>query len=598
MAGPRVKEGASEALDGVSLLFDYGPDITVTDRVALWEDNRMRRDLWYFPMPATPHGDEVPLAPALSASVVPAFNQRGGGSRLNRRTRVRDFAGSFRLMNFTDILYGGLKIDPSLIDVGTILTAQTRIVELWNATFEAVTIEQVLASNDVGVLLDFPDSFPFVLQPLQSILFTVAAEPTGPSEVDAQFLIEASGSNDVVFRVIGRRSVIFTIIPSTSKPYVEKLSWMTDIITAYDGSEQRISLSDFPEVELSFSVENHNRIIHLMDGLLWGWQHKIYSLPLWHRATKLTQPAYSSNSVVYMATANCGFHVDGVALLWRSDTDYEAQEILEIYPDRLVFKLDLQGSWGAGSICMATRSARLPADVAANWSHPNLATFSLRFILELPEKETATDSGGFYRGFYVFLTPHNWTSPVQEQNTRLLDVFETESGSKFTLQRQATPVITRNHTVFLNSKDKIAVFRRWLYARRGAATPFWQSTGKADFRVVQRIEAGDDQIVVQDVGYHALYAERMQRQDIRIETRLGVLTRRIIASAAGLQRGTEILRVDTPFTQRIEANQVIMVAFLSLNRLESDTVELEWKSDKLVSCNFNTRTLSDDVTGG
>lgn len=594
----RVREGDFYAADGVTPLFDFGPDITVTDRVAAWEDNRMRRDLWYFPLPSANPSSMVPTKER-NAELVPAFNQRGGRARLNWKPRVRDFSGSFRAMNFTDILYGGLKMEPTLVDVGTVLTAQTREVELWNATFSPVTIQQLLGSNANGVSLAFPDDTPFVLAPLQSVMFTVAAEPAGPSEIDASFLIDASNPvEDVTLRVIGRRSVIFTILPSTAKPYVEKLSWMTDIITAYDGTEQRISLSDYPDSEISFSVENHSRIIHMMDALLWGWQHRIYSLPLWHRATKLTQPAYNANSVVYMDTSNCGFQVEGIALLWRSDTDYEAQEILEIHADRLVFKRDLQASWGTGSICMATRPARLPADVASNWQHPNLATFSLRFILDTPEPEPAQEQGSFYRSYYIFLTPHNWTSPVQEQNTRLLDVFETDLGAKYTLQRQATPIITRNHTLFLNSKAKIAAFRRWLYARRGSATPFWLATGKADFRVMARIEAGDDEITVQDVGYHALYQERMQRQDIRIETRVGVFHRRIVASAAGPTAGTEIIRVDTAFNQRIEANQVIMVAFLGLNRLEADTVELEWKSDKLVTCNFNTRMLSDNVTGG
>jgi len=187
---------------------------------------------------------------------------------------------------------------------------------------------------------------------------------------------------------------------------------------------------------------------------------------------------------------------------------------------------------------------------------------------------------------------------VQEQNTRLLDVFETDLGAKYTLQRKATPTITRNHTVFLNSKARISAFRAWLYARRGAATPYWQPTGKADFKVVQRIEAGEDEIVVQDVGYHALYTERMQRQDIRVETRKGLFFCRIVASAVGPTAGTEILRVASPFLYRIEVGDVIMVSFIALNRLEGDTVELEWKSDKLVTCNFNTRMLSDNVTGG
>lgn len=566
-----------------------------TDLVGLWEDNFNRRDLWFHPLPAPYVLSKADNASALS----PAPNlRRGMWARGDFKPRVSVAAHTRPAHTFTDILYGGLRLEPATVDVGAVLTRQEREVELWNATFEPVTINQILANNATGIALQFDSGASFTLPPLQSVFGTVVADPSGPAEIAARFRVDAEvGVKDVYLTVLGRRSTLFTLMPSTGKEYVERLAWRTDIIESYSGAEQRISLCDHPEVEISFTVEQHSDRLHLVNSLMWGWQHKVYGIPLWHRATTLEQTVAVNSELAYTDTTYSCYRVGDVAMIWLNHDRYEAQEIAEVHSDRLVFTKPMLSQWPKGATVMPMRSARLPADVQSKWLHPDLGAFQLRFILETPEVDTAADLGSSYRGYRVFPYDHNWVEELEETSTRLVDVFESETGNKFTHDRRLTPIIVRNHALFLRTLPRIQAVRRWLYARRGSATPFWMHSGKADFKLLQRIEAGIQELVVADTGYHGVYEHRENRQDIAIFTRRGTFYRRIVSTATGEGPGEAILKLDQIMPTRIEPGEVIMVSFLSLVRLDGEVIDFLWRSDQLVTTNISTRLLSENVTG-
>ncbi len=556
------------------------------------------RSNWFHPIPNPSAASKVTAESKPGAQ--PSNTRMSGlSSRLADVPRVIKSTDQRRSHTFTDLFYGRLKLEPATIDLGSVLSAQTKEVELWNATFEPVTISSILTTDASGVSLVFPTNPPFVLPPLASIYGEVSATPQGPAEIDAKFLINAAAAEvaDVQLRVLGRRNVLFTLAPSTDKPYVEKLTWRTDIITSYDGSEQRVSLSDNPDTEINMTLLTHRKSAHLVESLLWGWQSKAYGLPMWHRATPLTQSASAGNTEIFLDPSFSNFSVDGIIILWRGQDLYEAQEIEEIRSSSIVLRRPLQNGWPVGVSAMPLRAARLPADVQVQWLTPDIASYQLNFILNEPEIEPAADLGIYYRGLYVMNHMHNWTSPVQEKSSLVLDAFETETGNRFVVQRRKTPATVKNHSLFLNSKSKIRAVRRWLYGRRGAAAPFWLPSGKADLQVVARIEAGSDELTVASAGYHSVVLERNNRRDLIIYTRRGTFLRRISASATGDTPGTEIIKLQTTIDTRIEPSEVIMVSFLGLCRLENDSVELDWRSEKLVLCNLSTRLLSDDVTG-
>lgn len=561
------------------------------DFVDVLDETRYDRTTWFYPWQGT--GIYKLVQPkAGNSSKLKQLNYRG---TVQRRHPVRR-SGTRRVSTFTDLFYGRLQLNPSYLNLGNILNSQTRPIELWNASFEPVTVQQIVRQNDDGIDLSIPVSVPFTLAPLQAITITVGISTVGPTNMDARFIFDAVQLADVTLQVVGTRAVVFSLMPDTSKSYLEKMTWVSTIITAKDGTEQRIALNENPDTQITMTVQQHADKIHNLDSLLWGWQHRVYSLPLWHRHSNLTDAAYAEGTTVFCDPAYAGFVVGGQAILWAEYDYFETFEVEEIQADRLIAKRPLQRDWGRGTLVAACRPARLPQQVDANWQHANLADSQLTFVLTDVEQEVAAEYGPTYRGSPLLMIAPNWVSPLPEQNVRNMEIFETDLKARFTVLNNDVPYVVRTHAWFLKGKPKINQFRSWLYSRRGRVVPFWSPSWKNDLRVVTRIEQGAVTIEVANIGYRSFYATPIGRQDIIIFLRSGqTIMRRITGASQGVTSATEVLSLDQEMTQVIEVNQVQMVSFLGLHRLDADEVELDWRSDKLALANQNMRLLTDGV---
>lgn len=564
------------------------PDFDWVDAI---DENRYNRSLWYYPWQGTGVYAEARLVapPGRRSAILRMFGT------IDRLPRVRR-AGLRRAQTFTDLFYGKLQLNPSFLNLGNILNSQTREVELWNASFGSVLVQQVIRENDDGVDLDIPLAVPFLLQPLQAITIQVGISTVGPTNLDAKFTFDAAGLADVTLQVVGTRAVVFSIMPDTSKAYIEKLAWVSSVVTAHDGTEQRMAINEYPDTQISMTVHQHQDKIHNLDSLLWGWQHRIYSLPLWHRHSNLVEPAHAEVQTVSCQPAYAGFQVGGTAILWADYDHFETFEVLEIHPDRLVAKRPLQRGWPAGTLVAACRPARLPQEVSSKWTHPDLAEVPLTFVLTEVEQEAPFEFAPVYRGLPLMLIAPNWVSPLDERNVRNIDVFETDLKARFTVLNSDVPYIVRTHAWFLKGKPRIAQYRGWLFSRKGRVVPFWSPSWKNDMTLAQRIEAGSLSMTIETIGYRNFYGSRVGREDIIIFLRNGQhLTRRISSAAAGLTPSTEILVLDQEVASVIEPHMVQMICFLGQHRLDSDEVELDWRSDALVLCNQNMRLLTDGV---
>ena len=563
------------------------------DWVDVLDTNRYDRTTWFYPWQDT----GVYTTEALKLKPVGHNTARLKMFGTLKRSRPVGVAAPLRAQTFTDLFYGRLQINPAYIDLGNLLNSQTRQVELWNASFAPVTVQQIIKEEDDGIDLSLPGAVPFTLAPLQAITITVGVTTTGPTTIDARFIFDAVQLPDATLQVVGTRAVVFSLMPDTSKSYLEKMTWVSSVITAHDGTEQRISINEYPDTQLTMTVQQHREKIHNLDSLLWGWQHRIYALPLWHRAENLKATAYAGSTTVMCDTAYAGFRVGETAIIWGDYDFFETFEVLEIRSDRLISRRPLQAGWPAGALVAACRSARLPQEVTGSWQHADLASVQLTFVLTEVEQETPFEYGPTYRGSPMLLTPPNWVSPLEERNVRNIEIFESETKARFTVANSDVPYIVRTHAWFLKGKAKIHQYRGWLYSRRGRVVPFWAPSWKNDMSLAKRIEAGSLVLEINNIGYRNFYGSRVGRQDIIIFLRNGqLLTRRITNAATGSEGlNSEILSVDTEFSSVIEPSAVQMICFLGLHRLDADEVELDWRSDKLALANQNMRLLTDGI---
>ena len=113
---------------------------------------------------------------------------------------------------------------------------------------------------------------------------------------------------------------------------------------------------------------------------------------------------------------------------------------------------------------------------------------------------------------------------------------------------------------------------------RGRAVPVWVPSWTDDMRMSSAITSTSTNMQVERCGFTLSGGPRPEREDIMIETMDGQrFFRRIMASAAGVI--TETLQLDSPLGVALAPQDVLRISFISLMRLNHDTIEIEHVTD-------------------
>ena len=235
---------------------------------------------------------------------------------------------------FLDDYYFRVHVKPGVIELGNLLSVQTRTVEIWSSHFESKLLTSVLESNTEGLTLQQPQSAPTYFSGLESRTYVLTIDTNGPPVVDAKYLFDFP-DEDPTLSVTGRRVVVMPERPKY--PLKESLQWKTDILRSFSG-EQRIRLRDAPRQILSVESVISNQSYTKLKAVGYQWAHRVFAIPVWTDAILVPSIAAGS-SIVYLNTVYSDFRSFDILVIWNSETDFEAIETLNVYANRIELKL-------------------------------------------------------------------------------------------------------------------------------------------------------------------------------------------------------------------------------------------------------------------
>ena len=191
---------------------------------------------------------------------------------------AREVAG-FLARSYFDDYYNRIHLAPNFIDVGNIAAEHRADIHVWNAYFTPQTLTTVTGITDEGARLEAGRQFPIPFAALEERLMQLVLSPVGPSEIDLALLFVFAGLPDVGVRVIGNRVVAFSWLPNWTEPGIERLEWLTDVLTSTTGTEQRRALRAEPRCRLAatFLVSDAERAF--LDLALSRWAARVWAVP-------------------------------------------------------------------------------------------------------------------------------------------------------------------------------------------------------------------------------------------------------------------------------------------------------------------------------
>lgn len=306
-------------------------------------------------------GASLPAVTTSSCALVGAGSAGAKGAYSAPRMSVSTVAGAAAPC-LDGQWFDRIHILPREVALGNLTNDRTIDIEVFNAFRRGYKLWDVAIAGNSGVEL-VSVSTPMEFGPLHSEIQTVLVAAGGSDEIDnvltwqwkrrtgvsTYALLSTPGAD---LTLSGTRMLIFAARPNGAAGVRERFGYLTDVMQAWDATEQRVQQRETPVRELRFSplfVEASDALEVMAQLYLAGVS--VFAVPFWPDATPATAAVASGASLVYADTAGREFEAGGNAILWRDQHTFEAFAILSVEADHLVVDGVIAGNFAAGTQC-------------------------------------------------------------------------------------------------------------------------------------------------------------------------------------------------------------------------------------------------------
>jgi hypothetical protein len=514
-------------------------------------------------------------------------------------THAKDIAGTVTGA-FSQDWYNHIHVLPSQMALGNLVSEQKRTVEVFNAFDSFQTTASILKKNTEGIsvrdkVTQQPLTDKLTLAPFQSNLYQVAIDTNGPPVIDAQFQFQFNPEQPVL-SITGNRVVVFPFIANWNKAVTQEYQWKTDVLQAYDGTEQRFKLRINPRQQFSFDTLTEGLETNRLDALLWNWQSRVFAVPLWVDAALLAEPVAANQKMISVNTQHLNYQSEGLAVLINGQ-QVKALEISSVKNDRIELKRVLNEPWPIGTVVCPALLAILPTQQTISRLTAGITQASWSFESDDPVSESTTSFKRItYRNHPVLTFQPNRSNPIDQQYLRLTSLLDNGVNAVTIDDHGKQPNIVSSVEFILENKSQVAEFRNWLQQCAGRHKPFWMPTWQADLNSLELMAKGSRNMTIHNVGYAMHYQRKPGKQDVMVLLRDGTRIYRHITGAVISDSNSqkELLTFEAPLNQSIQPKNILMLSFLGLCRLDSDLVEFEWLTHDIARVALKIRLLSSE----
>lgn len=494
--------------------------------------------------------------------------------------------------SFKDDYYDRIHITPASIDLGNVISQKIIQVEVWNAYFTANLLSSIDTNAGTGISFTGPQPEPTSFNALEPRIYTLAVEVAGPPIINTTYTLNFAAESPQL-TVVGRRVILLFAGINWDSGVLERYEWLTDIITSWDGSEQRIKLRATPRRE----IEAHLQVFGLdfvrkLQSTLFGWQSRSYLIPYWPDYYVLSAELPAGSTVIpNIPTADAEFITGGVALLFNTINHNESVQLLEVQPNQLILDLPTQQTWPAGTRIYSAKFARIASQQTITRPTRHMLDMQAKFIVTDNSGLTETEGATLYKGYPVLLDIPNEVEALSEDLLRPLLEFDTETVNPVVDDPIGYTTIVRRMDWLMKSRKERADFRKWLYARTGRWKPFWMPSWNEDFKLVSLLAGTDTKLVIEFAFYKRFVPATPMRDALMIELFNGTRIFKDILSIDEISETEENVFIDSPVGFDIQPQEVRRISYLNLSRLDSDTVEIFHETDTISRVSALIRTV-------
>ena len=398
----------------------------------------------------------------------------------------------------------------------------------------------------------------------------------------------------------------FPFAPDGQAALRETLSYATDVLQAYGGSEQRVKLRGIPTHALGYGFTAASpAAAQFARALLLADPEAGYLVPWWPLVFRLNAAAAINATHLYANLSQLPlYNQDGVCrfALWSSSSLCEFVTASSWTSSVVNLTAPLVHAWPSGAILLPVLLAHAPQSPAGRRIGPLYSGGQVSLLADLVTSYalpsgTELYSPAGYLGLDVLTTPPCGDSAPEEPGLRRLAAVEADVGRVlYDSQDSATGASRALLCKCLNAAAVLAL-KRFFRARIGRLLPFWLPTWDADLTLSSAYNhIGQQNHVIHVVycGYtDLLYAAGSARRHLQIKLPSGATCWRSIVAANSPDGLTETLTMNTNLTENLAAGTSL--CFLRYCRLASDALELSWSGPAYAEATLEAVELACDA---
>ncbi|OOF65122.1 phage tail protein [Rodentibacter sp. Ppn85] len=470
--------------------------------------------------------------------------------------------------NYYADLYKRIIVIPHTVNLGAISTEQVFNVQVWNANRSAVKLLSVSVTGGEGIELIGIKSGTFNALSLKK--WQVNVGMNGSAVIDCVVTFNFLGKPPVTLHIIGSRSTDWQFFPDWSDGLTENLEFLTRVHQSVTGAEQRIARRLSPRRTFEFKVAFSNIERQRFENALYAYGSRVWSMPIFTDCAYLLDDIKQGQSEINIKTAGYDFSVGGRAIL-MTEKRKEMVEISALKANKITIKRPIVGSFDRTQTQVyPLRSAVLTDMPQVRRLSDNVSTAQIR--LQLHEHNSWSDDVGYlprYRHHPVLEPTSAWSEDITVQYARLIQTLDNETGLPHYLDTANKAMQITAHRFIATGREEQRKLRNLFYFLRGRQRVIWVATSSTDVTPTSDILGKTLDIV--SINYTGALQKQTGRQDIRIECTGGRIFYRRIRSSNVVDSQTERLALDGDAIN-IKQNEILKISFLTLSRLESDTV--------------------------
>lgn len=502
---------------------------------------------------------------------------------------TRALSGAY-LAEYVDDFYNHIYAVPAIMDFGVLSSNVAKSVQLWNAHLSDITltaITPIAVAQGVSISGVSPG---LVIKPLQVVGVQFDAAAVGSNSISGTAIF-AFGDELASVVVTGVRASMFTYSADWKDSYKVTREFRTTIQTSRSGKEQRRAMRNRARKSLEFTITAHGAGLLAIQRDLSKHLGYTVTMPDETRFVTSTSGALNGADAMVVDSAPAWLH-DQVLL--RTELITTIKQISAVSGNTVAFTEPFANDWPAGTQILPLLSGRMAQSVSLDMMSDSAATGIVTFNVT-PTSEVEVDppsASVTFNGREVVLLRPNWATPPKVEFGHAFETVDYQQGP--IAYFNPIPYVSRTQQLGFTAfdVDEVAQIEDWFTRAKGQRGEFYMPTWQNDIPLIDAVPAGAAGITVPGLMFKEQFATDTVFRAICIVFNDGsTLFAKVLTIYA--HDGNSVIDCYPPFARDLTPATVQMICWMPAHRFASDSMTIEWITNKVAQCQLSVVTIED-----